>query len=133
MAAAQGAACIHHWDSWQHTSLALTSLLCRSQRQACGYLPPNRFACELERVSAGIRSAGSLSEHPAGLGAGALAAAQQDAVRREATHQKALDDMQVRHLPRHRPTLQRCRSAAGMTAAVSLAGRAWSAYADDRH
>lgn len=50
-----------------------------------------------------------MSEHPAGLGAGALAAAQQDAVRREAAHQKALDDMQVRHLPRHCPTLQHCR------------------------
>jgi hypothetical protein len=83
-------------------------------------------------VSAGFRSAFSPSEHPAGLGAGALAAAQQDAVRKEAAHQKALDDMQVRHLPRHCLTLQHCRSA-GMTAAVSLPGCAWSAYAADRN
>lgn len=34
VAAAQGVACNHHSDSWQHTSLALTSLLCSSQWQA---------------------------------------------------------------------------------------------------
>ena len=52
------------------------------------------------------------------VGSGALAAAQQDAVRKEAAHQKALDDMQV---GAHSSGGPPCRTAAlsgGMTAAM---------------